>query len=81
MGIIIVLTGVEQRKDEKEVEREADEVTDGSLRDCPHRVTLHDELMMVIKVTDDSSLKGDNFISPETHDCIQQLPDGKRLSS
>jgi len=38
----IVLTGVEQRKDEEEIEREADEVADGSLGDCPHRVTLHD---------------------------------------
>lgn len=38
----IVLTRVEQRKDEEEVEREADEVADGSLGDCPHRVTLHD---------------------------------------
>jgi hypothetical protein len=38
----IVLTGVEQRKDEEEVEREADEVADGSLGDCPRRVTLHD---------------------------------------
>jgi len=37
----IVLTGVEQRKDEEEVEREADEVADGSLGDRPHRVTLH----------------------------------------
>jgi hypothetical protein len=37
-----VFTGVEQRKNEEEVEREADEITDGSLGDCPHRVTLHD---------------------------------------
>jgi hypothetical protein len=35
-----VRTGVEQRQDEEEVEREADEVVDGGLRDCPHRVTL-----------------------------------------
>ena len=38
----IVLTGVEQRKDEEEVEREADEVADGSLGDRTNRVTLHD---------------------------------------
>ena len=37
----LLLTKAVQRKDE-EVERQADEVADGSLGDRPHRVTLHD---------------------------------------
>jgi len=42
----IVLTGVEQRKDEEEVEREADEVADGSLGDRQTGSTC----MMAIKI-------------------------------
>ena len=42
----IVLTGVEQRKDEEEIEREADEVADGSLGDRQTGSTC----MMAIKI-------------------------------
>ena len=38
----LLLSGDEQRKDEEEVERQADEVADGSLGDRTNQVTLHD---------------------------------------
>jgi hypothetical protein len=51
-----VRTGVKQWQDEEEVEREADEVADCRLRDCPRRVTLRDT------ADADQELKGDDYI-------------------